>query len=343
MAALDVALALSTDVVAAWAFYPALWLGRRGRLAALVAALLCIAASPLWVPATLPFGRTLAATFSVAVAVKLYDLYVGAGRGSRPSPRAFVTFVFNLASIVWRKLGDEPRPSTRENLARLARTSLAAASALALVIAVFRADWARSPFLVEHSIKASAFFLALVPTSVALATAWRLGGGEAREPMDNPFAARTPAEFWRRYNRPAQQFLAEDVFRPAGGLRRPVRAALVTFLVSALIHEYLFSIAIGRIQGYQTAFFLVQGIAVVATWRLRPRGGWTVVGILGTTAFNLAASVLFFLSANNVLPFYSRPIGRPDAHPLPGNSSPEAPAGAMIVPATDPGPRANPR
>jgi hypothetical protein len=66
---------------------------------------------------------------------------------------------------------------------------------------------------------------------------WWLSGGVARDYMDNPFVARTPADFWRRYNRPMQQFFWEDIFKPVGGLRAPVRATLWVFAVSAVIHE----------------------------------------------------------------------------------------------------------
>ena len=150
-----------------------------------------------------------------------------------------------------------------------------------------------------------ASFLALVPATAAGVAVWRLLGGRARDPMDNPFAARTPADFWRRYNRPAQQFLHEDLFRPLGGLHSPIRATLATFAISALIHEYVFDIAVGRVQGYQTAFFLVQGLAVAATRGVKPRGWRAVPWIAGTWGFTLASSVLFFASVNEVVPFYS--------------------------------------
>jgi hypothetical protein len=53
----------------------------------------------------------------------------------------------------------------------------------------------------------------------------------ALEPMARPELAPTSAEFWRRWNRPAQQFFYEDVFKPCGGLRAPVRGALASLSV----------------------------------------------------------------------------------------------------------------
>jgi D-alanyl-lipoteichoic acid acyltransferase DltB (MBOAT superfamily) len=141
-----------------------------------------------------------------------------------------------------------------------------------------------------------------------LGAAWSLLGGRGRDFMDNPFAARTPADFWRRYNRPVHQFLAEDVFVPAGGRRFPFRGALLAFVLSALIHEYVFSIPIGRIQGFQTTFFLLQGLAVAATMRLRPRGLAAAACVVATFAFNMATGVLFFASVNELLPFYRNSV-----------------------------------
>ena len=49
----------------------------------------------------------------------------------------------------------------------------------------------------------------------------------------NAAAAPTPADFWRRWNRPAAQWFHEHVFLRAGGIRFPLRATLATFAVSA--------------------------------------------------------------------------------------------------------------
>jgi D-alanyl-lipoteichoic acid acyltransferase DltB (MBOAT superfamily) len=162
------------------------------------------------------------------------------------------------------------------------------------------------PFILEHCVKTVALFVALIPATAATAALWRLAGGRARDFMDAPLLAATPAEFWRRYNRPVQQFFYEDFFKRVGGLRSPVRATLVIFAVSALIHEYVFAVTLGRVQGYQTLFFLLQGLGVAATVRLRP-AGWRVWLWIGATwIFNLTTSMFFFASVNGAFPFYSR-------------------------------------
>ena len=68
----------------------------------------------------------------------------------------------------------------------------------------------------------------------------------------------------------------------------------------------MFGVAIGRVQGYQTLFSLLQGCAVAATARVKPKG-WTVpLWISATLAFNLVSSVLFFASFHSVVGFYAR-------------------------------------
>ena len=248
---------------------------------------------------------------AIALAVKLFDLHRGASLGDRPDFRDVFTFLINLTSVVRRKLADEPRPGPRANLRRLGLMSLASVPGGLLFAACYLVDWRPFPFALEHAAKVFASFLLLVPAGSAGAAIWRLLGGWTREPMDNPFASTTPADFWKRYNRPAQQFFYEDVFKPLGGMRRPILGTLATFAVSGLIHEYLFVVTLLKVQGYQVAFFLIQGVAVVLTARLDPKGWWRGVGIAATLAFMLATGALFFASIDEVAPFYSRRTSLP--------------------------------
>jgi D-alanyl-lipoteichoic acid acyltransferase DltB (MBOAT superfamily) len=168
-------------------------------------------------------------------------------------------------------------------------------------------NWSSVPFPLEHVLKVAVVTSAVVLMTNAVAAAYRLVGGVAIDFMRNPLAAPTPADFWRRWNVPAQQFLNEYAFTPAGGPRRAARATLVTFGISGMVHEYVFGIASGCVQGWQLLFFMLQGVTVVATMRIRPRGRITLLWIAGTWVFNLASSFLFFLSVNQVLPFYWMP------------------------------------
>jgi hypothetical protein len=298
--------AVAVEYGLACLFYPVLRLGHGVRFLAFSVLTTLVLLAPLLVAEEERFGRFLAALFAVALAVKLFDLHLGAGRGDFPGFRATFAFLINLTSIVLRKLHLEPRPARREDWRRSVAMGLASIPGVALFFGSFRLDWRGVPFAVEHCVKVLLFFLLIVPASSAGAAIWRLLGGRTREPMDNPFASDTPADFWRRHNRPAQQFFLEDVFKPIGGIRRPIRGTMATFLVSGLIHEYLFIISVGRVRGYQVAFFLIQGVAVVLTMGLQPRGWWRALGIASTITFNLATGTLFFASIDEVAPFYAR-------------------------------------
>lgn len=287
-------------------FFPALRWGRRARAVAFVALAPPMLLTPLLLPAGRSLARFLAAVFATTLVAKLYDLQ--AHDAPRTTLRAYLTFLANPFGLVLRKLDVKRRPPAREDLARLALGLAGAAAGACLLAGVFVVDWRRLPFVLEYVALVLAFYLALLPPLAAAAAAWRLLGGAGLDVMNRPWLALTPADFWRRYNLLMQQFFYEDVFKPAGGLRAPVRATLLTFAVSAALHEYIFGVALGRVEGYQTAFFLLQGVAVAATARAKPRGWGAAVWAACTWAFLLASSVLFFASMNEVVPLFSRPL-----------------------------------
>jgi hypothetical protein len=300
------AIALTSAFLAALFFFPALALERQKRAVVLAGLAAPIALSPLWIPSDAPLVRLLTAMNATALLVRLYDLHVAASRSPPPAFSDFVAFLPNCFSVVWRRLVAEPEPTFRQNLARLGQSLWKTTAGAGFLVWLFHRDWSGTPFVVEHCAKTVAFFLALIPGSALAGSLWRLAGGRGLDFMAAPLLAPTPAEFWRRYNRPAQQFFYEDVFKRAGAFRSPVRATLVTFAVSALVHEYVFGVSLGHIQGYQTLFFMLQGLGVAVTVRLRP-AGWRVWLWIGATwIFNLATSLFFFASVNGVFPFYSR-------------------------------------
>jgi hypothetical protein len=244
----------------------------------------------------------------VVIVVKLFDFRHEVQRGTQPNWSVFVGFLLNPFVHVRRCLPTEPRPSARTDLLGIVGGALGLVAGVAVLRVLSRIDWEAWPFLVEHGSKVIAFFLAVLSGLACASASWRLLGGMARNYMANPFAARTPADFWRRYNRNMHQFFWKDIFVSVGGLRSPVRATLLVFILSAIIHEYIFGIAIGRVQGYQTAFFLLQGLAVAGTARMKVRGWKAMAWTTGTLGFNLVSSVLFFASLNGIVPFYSHEL-----------------------------------
>jgi len=286
-------------------FYALLRLPTRWRWIALVLLELLVFLSPLIVPERTKFPRLMASLAAILVGVKLYDLHRTAQAGLRPGPWQFVTYLPNALNLVWRRVLAEPRPPWRNDLIQCLAGLTAGAASVLLLIQVFRIDWRMYPAALEHVTKIVGLFLVIRTLPNGLAAGCRLLAIPATDAMGSFFSARTPAEFWRRYNRPAEQFFYEYVFKPSGGVRHPVRATLITFAFSGIVHEYVFDIAAGyRAIGWQMAFFLIQGVASVATLRLRPTGWRAAACIVLTLAFNLATARIFFESMNRVLPFY---------------------------------------
>ncbi|MDX2019106.1 MAG: MBOAT family protein [Deltaproteobacteria bacterium] len=97
-----------------------------------------------------------------------------------------------------------------------------------------------------------------------------LCGFATQEVFAAPFLSRSPGEFWgQRWNLFVNHFFRRHVFMPL--IKRGVfRAAAVVFLLSGLAHEYFVLVCVPTqafLPGYMTAFFVVQGLAVMAgTW-----------------------------------------------------------------------------
>jgi hypothetical protein len=303
----NAALAVGLSYLAALFYFPVRTARPPVRVAAFGALLAVIGTSPLAVTDA-PFLRLLAAIVAVAFSVKLYDLAVDPASAGALSGWRYATWFWNFAALVLREAGKLVRPAWRSDAARLVVGALLLVAGGALLSLVMRTNWTFASFATEHVVKVTALFAMLIPGGVAYSAAWRLAGHPALEMMIHPYLSRTPAEFWRRYNLPAQQFFYERVFKPSGGRRHPIRGTLLTFTVSALIHEVLFAVVLLRVEGYQSAFFLLQGLVVAATLGIKPRGAWAAVALLATMAFMYTSGVLFFASFDSVLDVYDNPL-----------------------------------
>ncbi|MCO4093900.1 MAG: hypothetical protein HEQ37_07175 [Acidovorax sp.] len=263
--------------------------------------------SPWMIPADEPVLRFLAAISAALTAIKVIDAWVEHRRGAAQTHSEFFAFLANPFTLVRRCLPLERPVRRRDNILRVIFGAAGCAVGITLLDRLFGVDWQDGTFIFEHISKVTSLMVAIVCGLSAATALWRLSGGTARDYMDQPFAARTPADFWRRYNRNVQQFFWEDVFKPLGGHRAPVRTTLLVFGLSALLHELIFYAAIGRVQGYQTAFFALHGVASAMTLRIRLRNGWAAIPwIVATLVFNLVSSVFFFASIHEVTPFYAR-------------------------------------
>ena len=79
-----------------------------------------------------------------------------------------------------------------------------------------------------------------------------------------PPLARNPRDFWgRRWNLWFTQTTHRLIFQPLGGEQRPVVAASGVFVFSALMHEYMVMVSLGRFDGRMIVFFLLHGGATI--------------------------------------------------------------------------------
>jgi hypothetical protein len=296
--------ALTANALVLAGLYPILQIRSRIKIALLCLLGFISAASPCAISPEHTAVRLIAALITSGVLVKLYDLGCESASGRVPSIGAYIAFVENSFWHVFRQRPTERSGDTRGNLRLVATNLPAAAVALVAAFEVFHLDWARWPFALEHVVKVLVCYAVIAPATNGFAAVWRLLGQPALATMDHAELARTPADFWRRWNRPTQVFLYKDFFLPAGGWRTPARATLLTFAVSALIHEYVFGIATSHVQGVQTCFFMLQALAVIATLRLRLLGRRAIIGVILTLAFNLITARLFFASVAAAVPFY---------------------------------------
>ena len=266
-------------------------------------------AAPFMVPPTLrPVSRFLVALFALMLAFKMWDLQMSAGRCELPQPPQFFAYVANLYLLVWRKRDVERQPTQWRNLRNLLLAILNFLGAIAAIALLHRFDWSGVPFLFAHALIAICLLWLVVGELNMTVAIIRLFGAYSVEANDKPYLARTPAEFWRRYNRVIGQFLHENVFKLGNGRRHPLRSTMLAFFVSGLFHEYLFWLAIGRSPGLQMTFFLLQGAAVAATLRVRPKGPSSIWWWLLTWTFMLLSSVPFFASFHHMFPIYQNPL-----------------------------------
>ena len=266
-----------------------------------------VACGPLMIPPQASVYQFLTALVSVMAAMKLLDLFIETGRENRGralSNEAFRAFLRNPSMLVRRLPHFEEQPSAAQSRRSLVfQTGVMLVGCLAMV-GLFRIDWSSPAFMFEHAVKFTVLFIIWIAFMQVFTAASRLAGWYTLEPNRALFLAATPAEFWRRYNRWIGVALQENVFKPCGGRRHPAIGILAAFFASGLIHEYLFAMSIGYPQGYQMLFFMLQGLAVVATMRVRPAGVAAWTGIVVTYVFNICTAVIFCASIQQILPFY---------------------------------------
>jgi hypothetical protein len=98
-----------------------------------------------------------------------------------------------------------------------------------------------------------------------LALLWQHGGVNAQPIFDRPAAARSLGDFWgNRWNLGFRVLAHDLVFKPLAPRLGVAGAMMAVFIVSGLIHDLVISVPAGAGYGLPTAYFVLQGLGVLA-------------------------------------------------------------------------------
>jgi hypothetical protein len=256
-----------------------------------------------------PLVRLVAAAFAAIFWMKAWEAF-RLDPGARPLRfAAYAAHLLNFGRLSMASCG-RPRTArpTGERRRDFAVWSAAFLASTALLVAVFALDWRGLPFLAEHGAKSIAFLLAVLAAWDLHSALWRLAGVGAFHTSPDVLLSSTPAEFWRRWNRPVEGWFLANVHEPVLERAVPISAALAAFAVSGILHESIIDMAAGRLTGGPMAFFLLQGCATAASRRLRPKGPGAVLGAAATWLFLVLSSVLLFAPLDGAVEFYVNDI-----------------------------------
>ncbi|MBK9127001.1 MAG: hypothetical protein IPM13_04285 [Phycisphaerales bacterium] len=277
---------------------------RRARV--MLALLAAFALAPLAVPAQPALRSLMTIILAGILPAKIVDTLRSAEHWRAQPLWRWLEFVLNPVILVARLHAREPARSRWANALTAARGLVEVQVGKWCLGLWLRSGLGLSSFWLDHTAKVLCLYLMSFSGGNILATGLlRLLGSNVLDLSRDPILAVTPADFWRRYNRNVNQFLAAHVFTPLGSVRRPARGIWLAFLLNGVFHEYVFAMLAGRVTGYLLAFFALQAAAVTLTFRWRPRGAVrTIIGTVLTFAFNVVTSVLFFEALDAALHFY---------------------------------------
>jgi alginate O-acetyltransferase complex protein AlgI len=130
-----------------------------------------------------------------------------------------------------------------------------------------------------------------------LALCWKRVGIAATPVMQSPVFSRSLAEFWSKRWNTAFNVLAHDLaFRPLARKFGITCATFGVFLISGILHDLVISLPARAGFGLPTAYFLFQGIAVLAERSTIGRGLGLGKGLRGWLfALICAAGPAFWL------------------------------------------------
>jgi hypothetical protein len=258
-------------------------------------------ALPFFLPPSAPLLRAFAAVLTCLLLVKA--LQFAAGHATPRGRFDFLLFILTFATVRWET---PRRPDPRRAVRRLATGLFLLGLAWLVRDIVLRLD-VHNP--VQLFTSQLGLYLLVAGGCNLAAVKLCLRGLDHDDVFHNPFASRTPAEFWgRRWNSYVGHLLHRYVFLPAGGRRHPGRGVLAAFAASALLHEVVFDIGARVFNGGMLAYFLLQAALVTATSRSRfyrtLARETPVVAWLLTIVLMLLTGVLFVRGMDGVDPSY---------------------------------------
>lgn len=196
----------------------------------------------------------------------------------------------------------------------LAGTLHGALGAGLLTLNLNRGWWKTSP-IVDYATLGLEYYLFFVFTATLIISPYRALGYEVSEFFETPLYALSPGEFWRRWNKPMQEWLKDNVFHQIPGRKRLYTGILLTFTASGLFHEYTISLASDTINGFMLAYFLIQsGVCLSSIYLHRllsesitdykKRKDIIVIKWVSTMAFLTLPGVLFLHNLRKVFPLH---------------------------------------
>jgi hypothetical protein len=260
--------------------------------------------------------RILRCFIAIVVALSAIRIYSYLRERKRRGAREFLSFLsIGLFSphLVYSKHRYDSRPVHKgQQIARMLIALLVMPLAWMGAKRLIVSEASRNSWLVNHLIVLAGFVIIMQAFGQFCYAKWRLRGLRVRPLIDNILLSRTPADFWRRWSWPMHAWLYRYVYLPSGGRRHLVRAVLAVFFVNGLMHEAVAFVAIGRVTGHQTLYFMVSALGVLASPALERLSsfGWAGEALMRaiTLTFLGASAALMFVSIHYVTPIYVKHI-----------------------------------
>lgn len=256
--------------------------------------------------------RALACVLAIDLFAKIVDYATQQRRGviGDTSLRAFLAFLvpFPVFLVQFGQRKQRADQFTLPQMLSMLAGFAIFALCFAVVIKLSHVDLVRSSFLLDHTLKFILFAIAVESLARGLHGVERIAGYDTPPLINTAIGSVTVGEFWRRYNTRIHGWLDQNVSRPVGGMRRPVRSIILVFAVSGVLHEIGFAVATSRLDGYQFTFFILQAPAIIFLPHDRPSARLSraarVLSHCVTILWLWATSMFFFHGVDRVFPFF---------------------------------------